>query len=203
MKEDEKFCLEKLFFGNDGWYRKINSDGMLRLKLAAMSLGKTNTTFTFDAEKEKQIISEIGKYSKEEQLLVMQCYMKQKAVTYVTMLNYLKDIRKTDKMCIELYRGINTKYEGDKYLFSGLESWSTNIDSAMKFTAGNGYVIKREYPISKLFTGVRSTYKNKSNNIYKNNGFYVRREHEIIVENDEIEYDCNGHIILSVDSEIY
>ena len=55
---------------------------MIRLKLAAMSLGITNNVFTFDAEKEKQMISEIKKYSQDEQLLVMSCYMKQKTVTY-------------------------------------------------------------------------------------------------------------------------
>lgn len=203
LKEHEKKCLEQLYFGDNGWYKKINSDGMIRLKLAAMSLGMTNTVFTFDAEKERQMISEIKNYSREEQLLVMSCYMKQKAVTYVTMLNYLKDIRKTDKMSIELYRGINTEYKGEKYLFSGLECWSASVESAMRFAAGNGYVIKKEYQISQIFSGIRSAYKNKPNNMYRNNGFYVRREHEMIIENSEKEYDCSGNIILSVDRDIY
>ena len=88
LKENEKKCLEQLFFGDNGWYKKINSDGMIRLKLAAMSLGITNNVFTFDAEKERQMISEIEKYSQDEQLLVMSCYMKQKTVTYMTMFNY-------------------------------------------------------------------------------------------------------------------
>lgn len=200
---DEKNCLEELFFGNNGWYKKINDEGMIKLKLAAMSLGMTNNVFTFDTGKEEHIISEITKYSHDEQLLVMRCYIKQKAVTYAIMLNYLKDVKKTDKMSIELYRGINTKYEGKNYLFSGLECWSTRPESAMRFAAGEGYVIKKEYPISKIFAGVRSTYKNKFNNIYRNNGFYVRREHELLVENDELDYDCSGNIILSVDRDIF
>lgn len=203
LKDDEKKCLEQLFFGDNGWYKRINSNGMIRLKLAAMSLGLTNNVFTFDSEKEKQMISEIKKYSQAEQFLVMSCYMKQKTVTYMTMLNYLRDIKKTDKMTIELYRGINTTYQGDKYLFSGLECWSTSEESAMRFATGNGYVIRKEYPISQIFSGVRSTYKNKPNNMYRNNGFYVRREHEMIVENCEIEYECSGNIILSVDRDIY
>lgn len=203
LKENEKKCLEQLFFGDNGWYKKINSEGMIRLKLAAMSLGMTNNVFTFDAEKEKQVISEIKKYSQDEQLLVMSCYMKQKTVTYMTMFNYLKAIRKTDKKSIELYRGINTEYKGEKYLFSGLECWSTSVDSAMRFAGGNGYVIKKEYQISQIFSGTRSTYKNKANNMYRNNGFYVRREHEMIIENYEQQYDCSGNIILSVDRDIY
>lgn len=203
LKEDEKKCLEELFFGNNGWYKKINSDGMIRLKLAAMSLGMTNNIFTFDPKKEKYMISEMKKYSQDEQILVMRCYMKQKAVTYMTMLNYLRKIKKTNKTTIELYRGINTEYNGQKYLFSGLECWSTNVESALRFAAGKGYVIRKEYPISQIFSGERSTYKNKPNNVYRHNGFYVRREHEIIVENRELEYECNGKIILSVDRDIY
>ena len=39
-----------------------------------------------------------------------------------------------------------------------------------------------------IFAGFRSTFKNKPNNIYRNNGFYVRREHEMIVENIEYKY---------------
>lgn len=203
LKDDEKLCLEELFFGHNGWYKKINAEGMIKLKLAAMSLGMTNNVFTFDPEKEKCMISEIKKYSRDEQLLVMRCYVKQKAVTYAVMLNYLRDVKKTTKMSIELYRGINTKYEGDNYLLSGLECWSTRPESAMRFAAGEGYVIKKEYPISKIFAGVRSTYKNKSNNIYRNNGFYVRREHELLVENNEQSYDCSGNIILSIDRDIF
>lgn len=203
LKDDEKKCLEKLFFGDNGWYKKINSDGMIRLKLAAMSLGMTNNVFTFDSEKEKQMILEMQEYTQEEQLLVMRCYMKQKTVTYITMLNYLRDIKKTDKMSIELYRGIRSEYKGENYLFSGLECWSTSMEIAMRFASGSGYVIRKEYPISQIFSGVRSTYKNNSNNLYRNNGFYVRREHEMIVENLETEYKCNDSVILSVDSDIY
>ena len=37
--------------------------------------------------------------------------------------------------------------------------------------------------LQRIFAVRRSTYKNKPNNIYRTNGFYVRREQEMIVEN--------------------
>lgn len=58
----------------------------------------------------------------------------------------------------------------------------------------NGYVISKTYPISSIFAGFSSTFKNKPNNIYRHNGFYVRREHEMIVENIEQKYLKKGHL---------
>lgn len=200
---EEKECLERLFFDDTGWYKRIDGDGMTRLKLAAMSLGLTNNIFTFDQAKEREMLKLVGSYSKDEQLLVMRCYMKQKAVTYLTLKKYLKNIKKTDSMSIELYRGIRGVYDGQKYSHSGLECWTTNIDIAARFTSGGGFVIKKSYPITQIFTGNRSTFKNKQHNIYRNNGFYVRREHEMIVENIVEEYDCVSNVYVCIDKEIY
>ena len=47
LEDEEKICLEQAFFGDDGWYKRINGKGMNELKLAAMSLGLTNDIFTF------------------------------------------------------------------------------------------------------------------------------------------------------------
>ena len=98
MDEEEKWRLEEAFFGNNGWYQSINGIGMIKLKLAAMSLEATNNIFTFNKELEEKILGLIKKESKTEQILMIRCYIKQKVVTYATMYNYLKYVKKTDKM---------------------------------------------------------------------------------------------------------
>ena len=203
LENKEKECLERLFFANDGWYRKINGNGMIRLKLAAMSLGLTNNIFTFDQQIAREMCSEAKKYSIDEQMLVMRCYMKQKAVTYLTLKKYLKNVKKTDSMSIELYRGVKGEYCGQNYSHSGLECWTTNIDIAERFATGNGFVIRKQYPITQIFAGNRSTFKNRQHNIYKYNGFYVRREHEMIVENLDEQYECSGKVDVCIDKDIF
>ena len=59
----------------------------------------------------------------------------------------------------------------------------------------NGYVLSKNYPLSSIFAVFRSKFKNKPNNIYRHNGFYVRREHEMIVENIEQKYLKKGHLL--------
>lgn len=205
MSNKEKRRLEDAFYGNNGWYRMINGMGMIELKLAAMSLEATNNIFTFDKDLEKKILDLIPLKSKEEQLLMMSCYVKQKAVTYATMYNYLHNVKKTDKMSITLYRGINIPYRNEKYKFSGMESWTTNMNTAYRFARDDGFVLEKEYPIDQIFAGKRSTFKNHTGSLYKHRGFYIRRESEMIVENYETVFDCSEGkgIRLSVDREIY
>lgn len=204
MTEQEKRCLESAFFGHTGWYKRINGEGMFRLKLAAMSMGFTNNIVSFDSQREREFIEFIDDIPEEEQILMMRCYLKQKAVTYVTLSNYLKEIKKTEVMTIKLYRGINTLYHNEKYACLGLESWTTNINNAYKFARTDGYVIEKEYPIAQIFAGSRSTFKNKSHNLYRNNGYCVRRENEMIVENIEKSLDCSDgkNIHLAIDNEV-
>lgn len=204
MNDEEKRRLENAFFGNNGWYRMINGIGMIELKLAAMSLEATNNIFTFDKDLEEKILDSINLESKEAQILMMSCYIKQKAVTYATMYNYLHNVRKTDKMSITLYRGINTPYKNEKYMFSGMESWTTNMNIAYRFARNGGFVLEKEYPIDQIFAGKRSTFKN-SDRLYKHRGFYIRRESEMIVENYETIFDCSEGkgVRLAVDKEIY
>lgn len=68
-----------------------------------------------------------------------------------------------------------------------------------------GYVIGREYPISQIFAGMRSTFKNSPGRLCRYNGFYVRREREMIVENFDNVLDCidGKGILLAVDKNIY
>lgn len=181
----EKNQLEKLFFDKRGWYKEINNEGMIKLKLAAMSLQLTSNVFTFDSLSEKDFLSYVKSISYEEQVLNMQCYLKQKAVTYYTLQKYLTQEGKKDDNKILLYRGIRYSGELKEYYFTGLESWTTNPDIAERFAKNGGYVIFKEYPINRIFSGNRSTFKNKQNNLYMHNGFFVRREHEMIVENSE------------------
>jgi len=205
MNEEEKLGLEQAFFGNNGWYRVINGIGMIKIKLAAISLEATNNVFTFNKEAEEKILNVIKSESIAEQMLMMRCYIKQKAVTYATLRNYLLNIRKTDKMAITLYRGINVPYKNQKYMFSGMESWTTNIDVAYRFARNGGFVLEREYPINQIFAGKRSTFKSQENHSYRHRGFYIRRESEMIVENFETILDCSGGkgVRLAVDKEIY
>lgn len=205
MNEEEKCGLEKAFFGDNGWYKMINGTGMIKLKLAAMSLGVTNNIFTFKKDLEEDILDLIQSESKDEQILMLRCYIKQKTVSYATMYNYLHNVRKTDKMAIKLYRGINVPYKNEKYMFSGLESWTTNINIAYRFARNDGFILEREYPIDQIFAGKRSTFKSQSNHIYRHRGFYIRRESEMIVENFETIFECsegNG-IRLVINKEIY
>ena len=203
LTTEEKGYLEKAFFDRTGWYKKINGDGMARLKLAAMSLGLTNTVFAYDKMKEKEILALIAQYTINDQLMAMRCYAKQKAVTYVTLKNYLKDIKMADSMFIELYRGIKGEYKGEKYLHNGLECWTTSLDIAERFTGGDGYVIKKRYSIEQIFAGNRSTFKNRPYNMYRHNGYYVRREHEMIVENISIQYECKNCVYKHIDGDFF
>ncbi len=205
MDGEEKWRLEEAFFGNNGWYQSINGIGMIKLKLADMSLEATNNIFTFNKELEEKILGLIKKESKTEQILMIRCYIKQKVVTYATMYNYLKYVKKTDKMAITLYRGINTPYENGKYMFSGMESWTTNINIAYRFARDDGFVLEKEYPIDQIFAGKRSTFKNQSSNIYRHRGFYIRRESEMIVENFKTVLDCSGGkgIKLAINNQLY
>jgi hypothetical protein len=204
MNEKEKICLEKAFFGNNGWYKRINGNGMISLKLAAMSLGVTNNIFTFNKETETRILDYISAKNIDDQLLMMRCYIKQKAVTYAAMRNYLQKQEST-KMTVTLYRGINVPYKNQKYLFTGLESWTTDIAIAYKFARNEGFVLKKEYPIDQILAGRRSTFKNQSNHLYLHNGFFVRREKEMIVENFEKEWDCSSEtdVRLAIEKEVY
>lgn len=86
--------LGETFFDDTGWYKRIDGDGMTKLKLAAMSLGLTNNIFTFDQKREREMLKMASSYSRDEQLLVMRCYMKQKVVTYLTLKRYLINIKK-------------------------------------------------------------------------------------------------------------
>ena len=87
MTIEEKKVLEEAFFGDNGWYRAINREGMIKLKLAAMSLGVTNNVFSFNKDIETKILNFICSESREEQILMMRCYIKQKVATYTTMYN--------------------------------------------------------------------------------------------------------------------
>lgn len=178
---------------------------MIKLKLAAMSLAATNKVFTFNKDLEEKILHLVQSVSREEQLLMMRCYIKQKVVTYVTMHNYLHQVKNIDNMSVTLYRGINTTYKNDKYLFSGLESWTTNIDVAYRFAGDGGFILEREYPIHQIFAGKRSTFKSQHDQFYKHRGYYIRRESEMIVENFETVFDCsegNG-VRIAINEEIY
>ncbi len=206
MSEEERNCLENAFFGHDGWYKRINGLGMNQIKLAAMSLGIVNNVFTFDRDVEKDIIKSIQGISEEQQILMMRCYLKQKMVTYVTLDNYLRNVRKDKSKTIVLYRGLNNKPNSNgKYFFASMEAWSSSYDMAYRFARSGGYVITKEYPISKVFAGMRSTFKNKENNIYRNNGYFVRREREMIVENSEecYDYGSTNNFFLPFDKDVY
>ncbi|GEM_PF-3380942 len=191
LTEEEKRWLEDLFFEpKEGWYRYSESKGCIAIKLAAMSLGLTNTIFTFNPKSEERITSIIQAISKYDQELTARCYLKQKVVTYYTLKNYLKRLNKNNNNTILLYRGLTNTDLIDYYYMSGMESWTLNYEKASMFATATGIVLDKEYNINQIFAGFRSTFKNRPNGLYRNNGFFVRREHEFIVENYDKIYDC-------------
>ena len=191
LEDEEKICLEQAFFGDDGWYKRINGKGMNELKLAAMSLGLTNDIFRFDSKKEQKILEDLEGIDLKKQEIMIRCYLKQKLVTYVTLVKYLSDVKKTNDLSLVLYRGINTSKPAKKYFCNGLESWTLNYNTALQFARTEGYIIRKKYPVLQIFTGFRSSFKNRSQPQFRNNGFYVRREKEMIVENVEKSFDIN------------
>ena len=195
LDDDEKKWLEKLFFDtNEGWYRYSNSRYCVSIKLAAMSLGLTNNFFTINPNKEKEIIDVIEAIPLDEQELTARCYLKQKVVTFYTFKNYLKHVDNYNKDSIILYRGLSRTEPCDRLLLNGMESWTSSYKTASGFASLGGIIVEKEYSLNQIFAGFRSTFKNRPNNIYRNNGYYVRHEHEIIVENLEREYDCTNRI---------
>ena len=64
---------------------------------------------------------------------MIRCYLKQKLVTYVTLVKYLSDVKKTNDLSLVLYRGINTSKPAKKYFCNGLESWTLNYNTALQF----------------------------------------------------------------------
>lgn len=185
LGKQEKQYLVQLLFAKDGWYRRINGRGMYLLKLAAINLGFTNNVFSYDANVEKQILDQLKTISKDEQILLMGCYLKQKLVSYITLKNYLNHKSQTT---ITLYRGIKSSWTGKDYMSVGLESWTTDLNVAYKFATESGYVIEKNFPIEQIFISQCSCFKNRGETKNKN-GFFVRIEKEYIVENIENRYE--------------
>ena len=59
-------------------------------------MGLTNNVFTFNPDAEENIIKRIDSYTEEEQMLMIICYVKQKLVIYLTLKNYLTNVRNTN-----------------------------------------------------------------------------------------------------------
>lgn len=176
---------------------------MYLIRIIASMLGVAHDTYSWDKSNIEIINGFKDMFSYEEQIILMNCYIKQKIVTYYTLKNYLKHMN-IKKQSITLYRGINVPFDHKTYASCNVESWTASMNSAFIFARESGYVISQEIPINRIFAGKRSTFKNKQHNMYRNNGFYVNREHEYIVEHLEelilLKADQNVHLVM--DKEI-
>jgi hypothetical protein len=182
LREDEKNLLFELLLGKEGWFCKIISDNKHKLRLIAYALGLTHNFFYYDFAVDSDIRELVKRISREEQLLLASCYLKQKLITYKSLINNtIKEV--------ELYRGIRGNRDLEYYDTLNLESWTSDIDRARMFAGskeGKGIVLYQKYKPEDIFVYKKSVYKGNSlpshNPLASRN---INRENEYIVENRE------------------
>lgn len=190
LREDEKIYLFALLHSKDGWYKSIYGDSTNTLKLVAYMSNMTHSIFSYDYNIQVSINKlPIRHFPIELQKVYISLYLKQKLVTYKTLLNY-NNIMKRQEKRITLYRGVKT-IKGVNNYTSNLESWTSSYEIAKKFANSNGYILKRTVDYYDIFLCRKSAFKSSTfNSSFVNQGFNIRREHEYIIENKnkKIEY---------------
>lgn len=202
LNDTEKATLFNLMLGDQGWYRKINGEGAIKLKLAAFSLGLTHGYFSRipDDLLEDKIDKIVMNTSENELDLIASCYLKQKIITKVTLINYKNNVHTLNKINfdnnkISLYRGIKRVEDIEKYLPNSLESWTSQLNIAQKFS-NQGIILKLTVDIDNLLFCRKSAFKhNNLQSLYLNKkinqGQIIRREHEYLVEFSTTSYDLS------------
>ncbi len=184
LDKKEMDMLYELLLSKEGWYKKINGEGCIKLKLVAAALGFTHNKIhrnNIPIEKIEQIQKNI---SIEEQMLIASCYIKQKIITKKTLINYQEYVNTKNKIAIKdnkvtLYRGI--KGDFDIYKTISLESWSTQLNIAKQFSGSNGIIFKDKIDIDDILCCRKTTFRHPNKpNIYQSKP--IRGEHEYIVE---------------------
>ncbi|MDD4347100.1 MAG: hypothetical protein PHZ11_09510 [Desulfitobacteriaceae bacterium] len=152
LNDDEKVCIINCLHGKYGWYRNVNGVYTNKLKLTADLLGFTNSNFHYDPVKRREIV-ELGKtiYDTEQKLLTS-IYLKQKLVTYKTLIQWRSESN------IKLYRGLKKVEFKEDYPYCNLDSWTSKLDIAKSFATQDGYILFKEVPIEDIFICSRSVY---------------------------------------------
>ncbi|UZW12583.1 hypothetical protein OSC52_12025 [Clostridium pasteurianum] len=174
---DEKKCLYKALLSGTGWYYGSNNEDALKLKLIAYALGITHNVFSYKSKVQQRILKLKG-LSKQEQLLLMSAFLKQKLITAKTFLN----TNHSNK--ITLYRGLKSIESKQYYYTSNLESWTSNDEVAKKFAGSNGFILINTFSTNQIFAYKNSVYRDKYNMKFKVKNF-IEDEFEYIVENNQ------------------
>lgn len=152
LNNEERDYLLKLLHDNRGWYRARLGEYTDRCRIVANHLGFCNDFFHYDRNKEYEIADLAERIGDNELALLKSSYIKQKLVTYKTLLNM-----ECDK--IELYRGIKTLDSSDRYKHYGLESWTRNILTAKSFAGRTGFILAKSYHPIDIFVCRRTVFK--------------------------------------------
>lgn len=181
LKQEEKDYLYQLLVSPSGWYCKIPSENTYKLRLIASSLGLTHDNLYY-LKNVKQDIIEVGKrMSREEQKLAFSCYLKQKLVSYKTLLN-------NSASELVLFRGLKQSIDNNEYeyLTSNLEPWTDDPYKARMFSGPFGIIIRKEFQPKNIFVYKKSVYKGTTdhprNPMASRN---INSENEYIVENTD------------------
>lgn len=185
LDEEEMDMLHYLLLSKNGWYKKINGEGAIKLKLTAAAIGFGHSKIHRNNIPIEIIENIQKKISKEEEALIINCYLKQKIVTKKTLINYQKYVNTKNKINIydnqiRLYRG--AKGDFDIYRTINLESWSTQLNIAKRFAKTSGIILKSDVDIDNIFCCRKTTFRHPHRmGIYQSRP--IRSEHEYIVEN--------------------
>lgn len=181
LNDDEKAYLINCLHSKYGWYRSIYGEFTNKLKLTAELLGFTNSIFHYDKDMSKQIVG-LGKtiYDPEQKLLTS-IYLKQKLVTYKTLIQWKNDASIDS---LKLYRGMKHINLQEPYPFTNLEAWTISPRIAKRFATQDGYILFKEVPIVDVFVFCRSVFKSVSEP-NKKARMDINIENEYIIEHGE------------------
>ena len=182
LDSDEKAYLINCLHSKYGWYRSIFGVYTNKLKLTADLLGLTNSSFNYDPIKSR-IIAELGKtiYDPEQKLLTS-IYLKQKLVTYKTLIQWKND---SSINSLNLYRGLKkVDFKEDYYPCCNLEAWTLSPSIARRFATQDGYILFRDIPIKDIFVCSRSVFTSTLVPTHKAK-MDISIEDEYIIENRE------------------
>ncbi|MDR3600224.1 MAG: hypothetical protein P4L49_07055 [Desulfosporosinus sp.] len=175
LDDEEKHALLECLLGDNGWYCSNNGRHANMLKVISYALGQTSNRFSFRKYNQDAIEVLLRTIPKDEQLLLMSSYIKQKLVTYYTLVN--NSITE-----LELFRGLDEYPFNEYYSSCNLESWSLKFNKARHFAYPEGVVIRKTIPIIDVFV-YRDSIFQPENALNLDSFGYISTEEEYIIEN--------------------
>ena len=180
LSNEEKEKLYILIHSKNGWYSNNNGYNSNLLRITAYSLGLTHSIFSYNNKTNTQIISETKDIDIKEQDILLSAYLKQKLVTF-------KTLESSKQNEIILFRGLRSfDCKREQIVSSSLESWTSNLEIAKKFSNNEGFILKMKFNKKNIFSYFKSIFKQQGN---IKTSAYISRESEWIVENKQIIYD--------------